>query len=78
MPACNSGFKVWDVFGVRIGVGKPPSAARGADHVLKKVPPAERLVLDVAVEIAADAVEKIIVHGVAAAMADINRRQLET
>ncbi len=67
-----------DYVRVRIGVGKPPSAARGADHVLKKVPPVERLVLDVAVEIAADAVEKIIGHGVAAAMADINRRQLET
>jgi len=53
---------------VRIGVGKPSNKEQGANHVLSKVPAAERQLLDVAVNIAADAVEKIILDGVDAAM----------
>ena len=34
---------------VRIGIGKPPSKERGADHVLSRVPKAEREMLDVAI-----------------------------
>lgn len=52
---------------VRIGVGKPPSAERGADHVLRRVPAKERQLLDVVVAHAADAVERIVADGVAAA-----------
>ena len=63
-----------DYLRVRIGVGKPPSAAAGASHVLNRVPKAERQELDVAVQIAADAVEAIVEHGVDAAMADFNGR----
>jgi len=57
-----------DYVRVRIGVGKPPHKDRGADHVLRKVPAAERQVLDVAVNVAADAVESILDIGFAAAM----------
>lgn len=57
---------------VRIGVGKPTHKDAGADHVLSKVPAAERQVLDVSVQIAADAVEKILVDGVDAAMNHFN------
>ena len=53
---------------VRIGVGKPSNKEQGANHVLSKVPAAERQLLDVAVNMAADAVEKIILDGVDAAM----------
>ncbi len=53
---------------VRLGVGKPSNKEQGAQHVLSKVPAAERQLLDVAVNIAADAVEKIILDGVDAAM----------
>ena len=53
---------------VRLGVGKPSNKEQGANHVLSKVPAAERQLLDVAVNIAADAVEKIILDGVDAAM----------
>jgi peptidyl-tRNA hydrolase, PTH1 family len=53
---------------VRIGVGKPPSAARGASHVLSKAPKAVREVLDAAVETAADAVERLAADGLDAAM----------
>ena len=53
---------------VRLGVGKPSNKEQGANHVLSKVPAAERQTLDVAVNVAADAVVKIIIDGVDAAM----------
>lgn len=53
---------------VRLGVGKPSSKEQGANHVLSKVPAAERQTLDVAVNVAADAVLKIIADGVDATM----------
>jgi PTH1 family peptidyl-tRNA hydrolase len=59
---------------VRIGVGKPPSKDRGADHVLKRVSKADRAELDVVVQEAADAVEAIVADGVAAAMTAYNTR----
>jgi PTH1 family peptidyl-tRNA hydrolase len=59
---------------IRIGVGKPPSAAAGADHVLRKVPKAERATLEVAVQEAADAVEAILADGVEAAMQRFHAR----
>ena len=46
-----------DFVRVRIGVGKPPGARSGADHVLRRPGKAERAELDVAIEEAADAVE---------------------
>ena len=63
-----------DYVRVRIGVGRPPSADRGADHVLSRVPAADRRLLDVAVEDAADAVETIITQGADAAMLRFNTR----
>jgi len=53
---------------VRIGVGKPPSAAQGANHVLKRPPQAVRELFGSAVETAADAVERIAADGLDAAM----------
>jgi peptidyl-tRNA hydrolase, PTH1 family len=58
---------------VRIGVGKPPSKERGADHVLRRVSKREREELDIAVEQAADAVEKILMVGVERAMNEVNQ-----
>jgi PTH1 family peptidyl-tRNA hydrolase len=58
---------------VRIGVGKPPTKERGADHVLRRMPKADREVLDVVVQRAADAVETIAQDGIDAAMAVYNR-----
>lgn len=63
-----------DYVRVRIGVGKPRSREQGADHVLSAVPSTERKVLDVAAETAADAVERIIAEGHAAAMQEFNGR----
>jgi len=59
---------------VRIGVGKPPSKERGADHVLSRVSKREREAMDVTVEEAADAVECIVTDGVDAAMNRYNGR----
>jgi peptidyl-tRNA hydrolase, PTH1 family len=63
-----------DYLRVRIGVGKPPSKDAGVSHVLKKIPKAERSLLDVAVQVAADAVESIAANGVGPAMTDFNGR----
>ncbi len=57
-----------DFLRVRIGVGKPPSAARGASHVLRRPPKSVREMLAVAVETAADAVERLVADGMDAAM----------
>jgi peptidyl-tRNA hydrolase len=49
-------------------VGKPPSAAQGASHVLRRPPKAVREVLSVSLEIAADSIERIAADGMEAAM----------
>ena len=59
---------------VRIGIGKPPGRQEGADYVLKRPGRAERDALDVAVAVAADAVESIVADGVDAAMNEVNTR----
>jgi PTH1 family peptidyl-tRNA hydrolase len=53
---------------VRIGIGKPPSAAEGANHVLRRPSKSVRSLLEVAVETAADSVERIASDGMEAAM----------
>ncbi len=53
---------------VRIGIGKPVSADRGADHVLDRFGKRERADVDVTLEQAADAVETILSSGVDEAM----------
>lgn len=63
-----------DFVRVRIGVGKPASKEQGADHVLKRVGKADRELLAIAVEIAADAIESIVSEGTDAAMNRVNSR----
>jgi PTH1 family peptidyl-tRNA hydrolase len=67
-------LKTQDYLRVRIGVGKPPSKERGADHVLRRIPKREREALDVAVQVAADAVERVVTDGVDVAMGEFNVR----
>jgi PTH1 family peptidyl-tRNA hydrolase len=57
---------------IRIGIGKPPSKDRGADHVLKAAGRSERTELAVVIEEAADAVECILTEGVVAAQNRFN------
>ncbi len=61
-----------DYVRVRIGIGKPPSKERGADHVLSRLSAKDRELMDVMVQRAADAVESIVAEGVDAAMAKFN------
>ncbi|MEY2523775.1 MAG: peptidyl-tRNA hydrolase, family [Ilumatobacteraceae bacterium] len=65
-------LKTQDYVRVRIGIGKPPSKERGADHVLSRLPKAERLLLDIAIVTAADAVELLLADGPEAAMTKFN------
>ena len=67
-------LKNQDFVRVRIGVGKPPSKERGADHVLSRLSATDRKVLDDAVAVAVDAVEMIVRHGVEHAMQHVNGR----
>ncbi len=57
---------------VRIGIGKP--RGEGADHVLRRPSRREREGLDVAIELAADAVEAIATAGITAAMNRFNTK----
>jgi len=57
---------------VRIGIGRPPGRMSGADYVLRRPSKNERADLDVAVQEAADGVERILADGVDAAMATMN------
>lgn len=59
---------------VRIGIGKPPGRAEGADHVLKRPGKLDRAELDIVVAEAADAVEMILSEGIDAAMHRHNTR----
>ena len=58
---------------IRVGVGGAPPGRSLTEHVLGRFSPAERDVVDRAVERAADAVECIFVDGVAAAMNTFNK-----
>ncbi len=63
-----------DYVRVRIGIGKPPSRERGANHVLSKFSSADRTLMDVAIEEAADAIELILAEGAEAAQRRFNVR----
>ena len=74
LQSINQHLKTQDFLRVRIGVGKPPSKEQGGDHVLSKIPARERELLDISVQVAADAVQLIVVEGLDAAMRNINAR----
>jgi len=59
---------------VRIGIDKAPGRKTGTDHVLRAPGRAEKKELEVAVEVAADAVECILDEGVDVAMNRFNSR----
>lgn len=68
-------LKTRDFLRVRIGVGKPPDPQRGAAHVLRRFSKSEREEIDIAVEVAADAVEAVLADGADAAMTRFNQRR---
>ncbi len=68
LRSVESHLRSADFLRVRIGVGKPPSAAQGASHVLRRPPKAVRELLTTSVQTAADAIEHIVAEGMDAAM----------
>jgi PTH1 family peptidyl-tRNA hydrolase len=65
-------LKTNDYLRVRIGIGKPPSKERGADHVLSRLGKRERELLDESIVVAGEAVELIATDGIDAAMRATN------
>ncbi len=61
-----------DFVRIRVGIGRPPGTQSGADFVLRKPGKAERVELDVTVQLAADAVESILSNGLERAMNVVN------
>lgn len=56
-----------DFLRLRIGVGKPPSPAQGADHVLSRLPPSDRELIDGAIDRGAQALHVLVRDGLDAA-----------
>jgi PTH1 family peptidyl-tRNA hydrolase len=61
-------IKSQDFLRVRIGIDKPGHKSQGASHVLKPMSKKEREIVDVSLEVAADAVEMMISDSLDAAM----------
>lgn len=61
-----------DTVRVRVGIGRPPGRQDAADFVLRGFSGAERRELAVTLEIAADAVEAVVLSGAAAAQNTFN------
>ncbi len=61
-----------DTVRVRVGIGRPPGRQDAADYVLRGFSAAERKDLDVTLEIAADAVEAVVLTGAGAAQNAFN------
>jgi PTH1 family peptidyl-tRNA hydrolase len=57
---------------IRVGIGKPPGRQQGIDHVLAPPAKGERKELELAAELAADAVEMVLVEGVVPAQNRFN------
>ena len=74
LRSIQSHLRQLDFVRMRIGVGKPPNPAAGADHVLRRASRGDRELIAVAVEVAADAVECLIVEGPEVTMNRFNTR----
>jgi peptidyl-tRNA hydrolase, PTH1 family len=61
-----------DYVRVRLGIGRPPGRQDPADYVLRRPATAERALLDVCVQEAADVVEQLVVQPLADVMTRVN------
>ncbi len=61
-----------DFLRLRIGVGKPPSKEEGADHVLSKVTPDDRRLIDGSIERGLEAVRILVRDGIDAAQSHLH------
>jgi PTH1 family peptidyl-tRNA hydrolase len=74
LRSIQSHLRHLDFVRVRIGVGKPPNPAAGADYVLRRASRADSALIAEAVEVAADAVECLVAEGPDVAMSKFNAR----
>jgi len=72
LKSIRSSLGTGDTTRVRVGIGRPPGRQDAADYVLKDFSPAERRELGVTLEVAADAVEAVVLSGAAAAQNTFN------
>jgi peptidyl-tRNA hydrolase, PTH1 family len=61
-----------DYLRVRVGIGRPPGRMDAADYVLRDFSASERKALGVLLEEAAEAVELLVLHGLAAAQQQVH------
>lgn len=73
LRSVRSALGTGDFLRVRFGIGRPPGRMDPAAYVLKPWSATERKDLDLHVERAADAVEALVVHGLAHAQNEFNR-----
>lgn len=52
-----------DYYRVRIGIGRPPGRMASKDYVLRRFAPADREIIDITLEHAADAIEMLVTEG---------------
>lgn len=67
LRSISSALGAQDYVRVRVGIGRPPGRMDAADYVLHDFSPAERKELPWLLDAAADAVEMVVVQGLAAA-----------
>jgi PTH1 family peptidyl-tRNA hydrolase len=72
LKSIRAHLRTGDFIRVRLGVGRPPGHQDPADWVLARVPARQRAEMGVQVALAADAVESIIIQGLAAAQNRFN------
>jgi peptidyl-tRNA hydrolase, PTH1 family len=74
LRSVTGSLKTRDYYRVRVGVGRPPGRQDPADFLLSNFRPAERKELPLIYERAADAVEALLAHGLAAAQNEFHQR----
>jgi PTH1 family peptidyl-tRNA hydrolase len=72
LKSLQSHLHTLDFVRLRIGIGRPPGQQDPADYVLKRPGKVERTELEIAAQVAADAVEVVVADGVERAMNSVN------
>jgi PTH1 family peptidyl-tRNA hydrolase len=67
LESISAALRSRDFLRIRIGVGKPPSKEEGADHVLSKLPPNDRELIEAAIDKAIEGLHALVREGVDAA-----------
>ena len=72
LRSVRSALGTGDFYRVRVGIGRPPGRGAPAEHVLSDYTAAERKVLPLQVDLAADAVESLLSDGLEATQSRYN------